>query len=399
LLALISFLQSEARFRALIEEAPVATCLFVGEEMRIEVANDIMLRYWGKPASIIGLPLEEALPELKGQPFLDILSNVLSTGKTYISKATGVELKVNDVLGTYYFDFTYKPLFDTNGKAYGIMDMAVDVTDQVLARHKIEEVVALRTKELAEANLLLKQNNRELEQFAYVASHDLQEPLRKVSTFTEMLKKHLGEVDEKSLNLFNKISSSTLRMVQLIHDVLDFSKLSNQHQVFEKVDMNALINHLMSDFELVVEQKGAIVNYGNLPILNANPLQMRQLFGNLLSNSLKFTKERITPVISISSHLLSNEEKALHKELLPEVNYCIITVEDNGIGFSEEHADKIFKIFQRLHGRSEFAGTGIGLALCKKIAQNHHGEIWATSQEGVGATFHIILPCQQDTDS
>ena len=291
-----------------------------------------------------------------------------------------------------WFNFAYTP-FRENGQVVGVMDVAIEVTDQVLARQKIEDVVTQRTKELPQANLLIGQNNRELEQFAYIASHDLQEPLRKVSTFTEMLRTHLGNVDERSEVYFKKISDSTLRMMNLIRDVLDFSQLSTQRRTFEQVDLGALIDSLTSDFELVIEQKEAVIHYHHLPNITANALQMRQLFANLLSNALKFTKEDVSPVITVAAQTLSEEDKSAHKDLLPDVDYWLITVADNGIGFSEEHADKIFSIFQRLHGKSEFAGTGIGLALCKKITQNHHGDIWATSEKGEGATFHIILPC------
>ncbi len=153
-----------------------------------------------------------------------------------------------------------------------------------------------------------------------------------------------------------------------------------------------MIESLTSDFELVIEQKGATIIYNNLPTLKVHPLQMRQLFGNLLSNGLKFTKENVSPVITISAHPVAETERTKYKNLLSETDYYIITVADNGIGFSQKYADKIFDIFQRLHSKTEFAGTGIGLAMCKRIAQNHNGEIWATSVNEKGSAFHVILP-------
>lgn len=386
--------ENERNLRNTILQASFAICIFRGPQFVIEIANESMLQFWGKGKEVVGKPVFEALPEVKGQGYEEILSGVLQSGNPFSANELSVTLPRAGVLQTVYVNFAYEPIREFNGSISGIMATTIDVTDQVLARQKIEEVVAERTKELAAANLSLERNNRELEQFAYIASHDLQEPLRKVTTFTQMLKSNLGEVDAKSATYFNKITASTLRMIDLVRDVLEFSQLSNKQRVFEPMDIGALIDDLTSDFELAIEQKGAMISHRDLPTFSANALQMRQLFGNLLSNALKFTREGVPPVISISSAVLSDEEKEVHKDLLPDINYCIITVEDNGIGFSEEHAEKIFSIFQRLHGKTEFAGTGIGLALCKKIAQNHHGEIWATSQPGSGTTFHIILPCK-----
>ncbi len=391
-LAEMALRESEARFRRLVEDAPVAMFIFRGENMVIDTANKLALEMIGRTKDVVGDPLLNIIPELKGSAAYHVFQEVYRTGQAQYGREVLVPLERAGILEDRWFDFAYTPFYE-NGAVMGVMDVAIEVTEQVLARQKIEDVVTQRTKELAEANLLLAQNNRELEQFAYIASHDLQEPLRKVSTFTEMLKSHLGEVDEKAAMYFGKITTASQRMMQLIRDVLHFSQLSNQQQIFEKVNIGVLLQNLTSDFELVIEQKGALIHYRDLPTLTANPLQMRQLFGNLLSNALKFTREEVPPIISISSASLTNEEKAAHKDLLPGVDYCLITVEDNGIGFAEEHAEKIFSIFQRLHGKTEFAGTGIGLALCKKIAQNHHGEIWAASEPGSGAAFHIILPC------
>ncbi|RYZ34669.1 MAG: PAS domain S-box protein, partial [Sphingobacteriales bacterium] len=261
--------ESEKRFRSLVEEAPIATCLFVGPDHSVQVANDKMLRLWGKDQSAMGKPLAEAVPELIGQPFLDILDDVYRTGIAYSDTDAMAQLAREDgSIGTFYFNFAYKPVFNTAGEVYGIIDMAIDVTEQVLAQQRIEEVVQERTRQLADAIAALKINNRELEDFAYVASHDLQEPLRKVSTFTEMLRDHLGEVDARSLTFFNKISTSTQRMTQLINDVLNFSQLSGQRLSLEDVDLNEVVKELLPDFELVMDQKQAMVHRGELPVIH-----------------------------------------------------------------------------------------------------------------------------------
>lgn len=385
--------ESENNLRHMILQAPVAMCILRGPEYTLEIANTRMFEFWGKPKEILlGKPIFEGMPEAKEQGLEALLENVYTTGNGFKAFERPLNLFRGMHIETIYVNFVYEALYEDNGRIAGIIAVAVEVTEQVNARQRIEEVVEQRTKELAEANIALKVNNQELKQFAYIASHDLQEPLRKVSTFTEKLKENLGEIDERSQIYLDKITTSTQRMMQLIQDVLNFSQLSTENRIEERVDLNCLIESLTSDFELVIEQKGATIIYNNLPTLKVHPLQMRQLFGNLLSNGLKFTKGNVSPVITISANSIAETERTKYNNLLPETDYCIITVADNGIGFSQEYAKKIFNIFERLHGKTEFAGTGIGLAMCKRIAQNHNGEIWATSANEKGSAFHVILP-------
>ena len=239
----------------------------------------------------------------------------------------------------------------------------------------------------------LQRSNAELAQFAYIASHDLQEPLRKVSTFSQMLEHSLGEVNERSKNYLGKINSSTARMLTLVRDVLAYSQLSKENETFVPVDLQQVVEGVTSDFELLIEQKGARIEYRDLPTIEAIPLQMSQLFGNLVSNALKFTRPDIPPVVTLSATLLP--DTALSDYSLPEKGsgyYKIRMQRQCGIGFSQEHAGQIFNIFQRLHRRTEYAGTGIRLAMCKKIAQNHRGDIYAAGDRDSGASFIVILP-------
>lgn len=654
---------NEVLFRSIIEQSPIATCLFVGREMVITVANDIMLGYWGKDASVIGMPLINAVPELVGQPFLGLLEKVYETGESYTERAALAKLEVDGKISDFYFDYTYKPLRTAEGIIYGVMDMAVDVTQQVMTQRIIDEqqqkllasfndapvgiamvdregltfrmantfycelvgrkaeeildlplldalpelegqgfddllrnvlatgiayhavdvpvkllrnntmvtvyldftyqpkrnsadevtsilVVAVDvtqkflsrrkveasqtalqnaielaqlatwkldinnntfeysprfmdwlgftedtkdmdaaynplpdenrqqvadaiqaviqpgssgyyenehpiinrvtgqtriihasaqvyfdesgnpqylsgtaqdvTKErmlqrelefkveqrtaalrqanadLANANEALEANNQELQQFAYIASHDLQEPVRKISMFTGMLQNQLADIlTSKSANYIEKIDLSAKRMSVLISDILAFSKLANLTEHFEPVDLNNTVAEILDEFELAIEQKSATVNVGILPVIEAIPLQMAQLFGNLLSNALKYARENVAPKITLVSSTVSYDEK-LANGLEPSLEYCKIAFSDNGIGFGAEYAEKIFNIFHRLHGKDQYAGTGIGLALCRKIVNNHSGKLTAEGEVGKGATFSIVLPLRQN---
>ena len=262
-----------------------------------------------------------------------------------------------------------------------------------LFSEELEKQVLERTYSLKKANTELNYSNESLEQFAYIASHDLQEPLRKIRTFSTMLKERFNEeLPLEALELIKKITGSSERMSTLIREVLDFSRILHGDLAFEKVNLNHVISEILNDFDLLITEKNAVVNCDHLPVIEAIPSQISQLFTNLISNALKFSKKDISPVITISSKILSKEDLNEHPSLFQDIAYCEISVKDNGIGFEQQFANQIFLIFHRLHGRNEFSGTGIGLALCKKIAINHNGEIYADSNETDGALFSILLP-------
>jgi PAS domain S-box-containing protein len=642
----------EELFRNLISEAPVATCLFVGKEMVIEIANDIMIGYWGKDRSVIGKPLLEAVPELIGQSFVTILDEIYRTGEAHESRNAPAVLKVDGKLSTFYFDFTYKPLFDQDGNIYGIMDMAVDVTAQaiylkelqasqerlrsiiasapaamgiftgrdlvvnipnqafidiigkgqniagkkladllpelesqpflrlldevytsgvpyqsfgspldifkdgkmirsyynisftplrdaqgnvygildisvdvtenVLAKNKVElaegslrnvielaeigtwqldvltrmveyspriqewygletagpvpmkiltdminpadlanvnELIAqagkpensslysceyaitsqngtmralrdrgqvyydadgnpvsirgsvqdithhirdkislekqvnLRTSQLKDSLADLERSNANLLQFAYIASHDLQEPLRKIQTFSDLLIKRYSTELGAGIDHLNRIQGAASRMSVLIKDLLDFSGISTNQQVAETVQLSQIIESVLLDLEVNISNSGAQIQIGPLPAVRGDGTQLGQLFSNLLSNAIKFRSENTVPRIEINSTLIAREY--LPRQVSPSryaAEYYRINVSDNGIGFDSQYADRIFQVFQRLHSRAEFEGTGIGLAICEKVAANHGGAIMATSIRGQGSVFSIFLP-------
>lgn len=388
--------KSESNLRNMIMQSPVAMCILKGPQFVVEISNEKMIEIFGRTeADVMATPLFEGLPEAKEQGLEALLHKAYSTGERFVANERLINLPRNGKVQPTFINFVYEPLKELDSTISGIMAVAIDVTEQVYARQRIEEVVTERTRELGEANKKLQQNNNELKQFAYIASHDLQEPVRKVLTYAEMLEKSVGQVDDKSQKYLNKISSSSRRMLALIRDVLTFSQLSHEREEFHQVDLMSLLESIKSDFELLIEEKNASIICTSLPVISAIPLQMSQLFSNLLSNALKFTRKEVVPEIRISSSLLSKEEAKKYLQLNPSVSYYNIEFTDNGIGFNQQNAQQIFDIFQRLHSQSEYHGTGIGLAICKKIALNHKGNISAKSSLNSGATFNIFLPVEQ----
>lgn len=250
-------------------------------------------------------------------------------------------------------------------------------------------------KELQEKVELLESTNGELEQFAYVASHDLQEPLRKIKTYASLIDERFNEPSASFAKVYlGKVIQSADRMSALIGDLLNMSHLTKDTQAFIKTDLNQTLQNVLIDFELVIKEKNAVITYAELPVMECIPLQMNQLFYNLINNALKFSSGEKFPEINITVEPTETRE-IVHFNLDAKLIYHKISFQDNGIGFDPKYADKIFVIFQRLNSRLNYSGSGIGLALCKKIASNHHGIISAHSKEGEGATFICILPEKQ----
>ena len=384
---------SESILRDIILKAPVAMCILKGPEFVVEIANERMFRLWGKERErLLNKPIFSGLPEVRHQGFEEILERVFTSGESFSAEAIPITLPREGTVEKVFVNFVYEAYREADGTISGIMAVATEVTEQVKARQRVEELVLERTKELAESNKNLQRSNDELAQFAYIASHDLQEPARKITTFTEMLQRSMHEMNPRAKGLMQKIEHSSARMLSLIRDILGYSQLSKEKQVKRKIDLNEVLKSICDDFELLLEEKEATITSEPLPVIEGIPVQISQLFANLISNALKFAHKERKPAVSITSQRMSEEEVLSHSELRPDLTYIKISFQDNGIGFNQKNARQIFDIFQRLHAKSEYEGTGIGLAMCKKIAQNHQGDIIAESAEGRGAQFHVLLP-------
>jgi len=266
-------------------------------------------------------------------------------------------------------------LHDSDNSIIGFSKVTRDLTERKLAEDRIKEYA--REIEL---------RNKQLEEYAYIASHDLQEPLRKIQVFTEMLQNSLDNKETAQRHL-EKISSSAQRMSHLIKDVLKYSQVSQKELVFTAVDLNKVLLDIKEDYVLLIEEKGVAITADGLPVVTGVPVQMHQLFSNLLGNAIKFSG--VEPHIDITANVLNADDIAQYSGLSINNRYTKITFKDNGQGFDPQYADQVFKMFKRLTNN---AGTGIGLALCKKIVENHAGHISVTSQPDAGTTFTIILP-------
>jgi two-component system sensor kinase FixL len=279
------------------------------------------------------------------------------------------------------------PLRDHSGKLVGLLCLSENITARKHAEEKLRHFA-----------LQMERSNKELQEFASIASHDLQEPLRKIMAFGHRLRTKCEDaIGAQGLDYLDRMMNAAQRMQNLIQDLLTLSRVSSDKRPFEEVNLAQIAREVISDLELRIEQTGAVIEIGWLPKIEANPLQMRQLIQNLLSNALKFQHADIRPVVSISAKIVEVNDYQI-PGALPGAQVSQIMVKDNGIGFSEKYAEQIFALFQRLHGRLEYEGTGIGLAVCRKITDRHGGNIMAKSTEGQGATFIVTLPLKQNTN-
>lgn len=253
------------------------------------------------------------------------------------------------------------------------------------ALKEVQEKLFENQDELQHKIVELNRSNYELEQFAHLASHDLQEPLRKMFFYSDsLMRKYGSRLDEPGHKLIRSMRVAAGRMKDLIRDLLSYSQLQKQHMVFEPMNLDQMFREIVEELELVIQEKNAVVHKDNFPMIHGNPIRLRQLFVNLVGNALKYSKADVPPAISITGKVVGKN--------------ITIKVKDNGIGFDEQYREKIFGLFERLHTKDQFPGTGIGLSICKKIAELHHGQISATSEPGSYSEFEVVLPLEQSLE-
>ncbi len=314
-------------------------------------------------------------------------------GVDYIYKPVNADLLRAKVA---VFVELYKKNSELLMQEHKLMAVNRSLEKEIETRRLSEEKINLLNQQMAENIYQLKVTNKELERFAFVASHDLQEPIRKIMVFSKMLKdKHSGTFEPEAADLLERIIKSSARMQQLVKNLLDFSRTAQDSGDFYDVDLNLILNNVLSDLDEYIEQKQAVITTCQLPTLRAIPDHVHQLFQNLIMNSLKFCRQDTPPQIVIGAEKV----KGMH---IPGVSYdkydehfFRISVADNGIGFEEQYHDQMFVVFKRLHSAEQFEGTGIGLSICKKVVEKHNGYIFASGKPNEGATFTIVLPAQQ----
>ena len=522
--------ESEHRYHNMIYSSPFMIGIFKGEDMIIEIANDAVLKSWGKNKDVIGKSIYTVLPEIVGQGFDKLFLNVYKTGIAYCSYETPVTLFRHGKEELIYYSFVYQAQRNVNGEIEGVAVIANEVTPQALLNKKIKEseenfrqltelvpekiskadaegnvffynhnwttytglsneqlkgsgwtkfmhpdeigeitkrwqssiktgkdfememrfinkkgeyewhlsrataikdakgevimwigaateiqeqvqqrellekAVELRTIELQSANKALLfesaekekraveliKKNKELGAFAHVSSHDLQEPLRKIQIFADRILES-EKLSENGKKYFGLMNNAAKRMRTLIEDLLSFSSLNTSERKFEIIDLNNIMDSVKDELKEIIDEKYGTIEVDETCEINAIAFQMRQLMQNLIGNALKYSKPNVPPYIIIKSSIIKGN-KAHNKNLSSKKKYCHISVADNGIGFEEEFNEKIFEVFQKLHGKEEYAGTGIGLSIVKKIVENHNGVITVASKLNIGTTFHIYLP-------
>jgi signal transduction histidine kinase len=346
------------------------------DDFRYKVVNHTFSKYVGNtPGELIGTVLSKWFPLYKAQGTFDRYRKIFESGEPAR-------------FDLHYVKDGYDVWVDVMAKKQG---------DEIMVT--FHDYTPLKKAQLAQEALVkdLKRSNANLEDFAFAASHDLQEPLRKIHFFAHRIRTSYAEVlGEDGMDMFNRMEIATHRMRNLIDDLLEYSQTAQKPREQNDVDLNEIVTEVISDLEPVINEKKARITSDKLPVIKGDGPQLRQLFQNLLSNSLKYTNPERTPFISIRTETTTGRQSGftLTAEYFSR-RYHLIEIADNGIGFNQEDADKIFNVFQRLHGKNEYSGTGVGLAIVKKVVENHEGCIMAKGNPGEGAIFRILLPLEQ----
>ncbi|WP_338868226.1 ATP-binding protein [Spirosoma sp. SC4-14] len=384
-----------------ITELKKASQTLIGESMLFNTLSSsvpgmsvVVVNYFQKilfaNGELPGLFKSRKADDIVGKRIADtILPEYQNDWKRYVSTALmGEHHSFSDHWGGWRCEVYAGPVRNERGDiAMGICVFR-DISEQFRQQQTLQRM-----------NNDLKQSNHSLEQFAYVASHDLQEPLRKIKSFGDLLnERYAPQLDNAGQDIVQRMQSAADRMNELIKSLLSYARITtpkglSEHQKQDLVTVEGLLNEIQNDLEIVIQERGAVIKTGlNLPAVPGDKTQLRQLFQNLLTNAMKFTRPNQRPEVSITGRLIRGIEVPDFPNLDPFQEYAVIAVQDNGIGIAPEHFKTIFGLFTRLHGRQQFAGSGIGLATCKRVAENHGGTITVESKLGYGTTFYVYLP-------
>lgn len=381
--------KSEERYYGMVNEV---------EDYAIILLNkDGIIENWNKGAEKIkGYTAEEAIgnnfrlfyteDDKKNNIPEKLLKQAVREGR---SVHEGWRVRKNETI--FWGSTAITSLHDKHKNIIGFSKVTRDLTERKLAEDKQHEY----TKSIEEKNKRLEQVNKELESFSYMASHDLQEPLRKIQAFSNrLMQKEYAVLSEWGKDIFSRIQSSANRMQNLIEALLNFSQINSTPESFVQADINELLREVRSNMNDLIDEKKAVITAAALPKMNVIPFYFQQLLTNIISNALKYSKPGIQPQINITASLVDGKNTN-EQGIVTDQKFHCISISDNGIGFDQQYATKIFELFQRLHGKSEYAGTGIGLAICKKIVEIHHGFITAQSEPGEGSTFNLFFPAAE----
>jgi PAS domain S-box-containing protein len=375
--------ESASRLKAILQTA-VDGIITIDERGTIEMVNPSASRLFGyQPGELVGQNVRILMPEPDRSNHDDYMQNYHSTGVARII-GIGREVTGRKKDGTTFpFHLSVSEVQLADRKIF--TGFIHDITDLKLAEERLRRYASE-----------LERSNRELQDFAYVSSHDLQEPLRKIQAFGDRLKtKEADKLSDQGKDYVERMLNAAFRMQNLINDLLTFSRVTTKAQPFIPRDLNTVVQEVLSDLEVIIDRTGTKLIVADLPVIEAEPTQMRQLFQNLISNAIKFRKENGQPVIHIHAERI---QKKAHLTATPGDEVIKLYVEDNGIGFDEKYVDRIFNVFQRLEGQ-KYEGSGVGLAICRKIAVRHGGDITARSQPGKGSVFIVTLAVKQPREA
>ena len=370
------------RLRAIIETA-IDGIIIIDEQGRIDTINPAAARMFGyERAAVIGQNISMLMPQPYRAQHDGYIHNYLRTGHARIIGVGREVIGLRQDGTTFPFRLAISEVNLENGRRL-FTGIVHDLTKEKESEEKLRRYAAD-----------LERSNQELENFAYVSSHDLQEPLRKIQAFGSRIEaRERDRLSEQGQDYLRRMLSASARMQTLINDLLSFSRISTRARPFQTTDLNQVLDEVLSDLEILIQDSRAQVRRAKLPAMSVDPTQLRQLFQNLISNAIKFRREGVPPEVEIRAERGPAPDGVVSA---PDTPWLHLAVADNGIGFDEKYLDRIFDIFQRLEGR-RYEGSGIGLAICRKIVQRHGGHITARSQPGQGTTFLIYLPILSST--